>query len=167
MAKLRALVVVLGDQLELEAAAFDGFDAGVDAVWMAEVADEASRVWSGKPRTALFLAAMRHFALALQAAGRRLHYTRLDAADNGGSLEAQLHIDIERLRPARLVMTAAGDWRVLQAIKVVAKANHLPLDIREDRHFFCSVSEFAAHAQGRKPLRMEYFYASSAGVMAC
>jgi len=34
--KLRNLVIVLGDQLDLEAAAFDGFDARRDAVWMAE-----------------------------------------------------------------------------------------------------------------------------------
>ncbi|MGB7905680.1 MAG: cryptochrome/photolyase family protein [Steroidobacteraceae bacterium] len=149
---------MLGDQLDLDAAAFDGFDAGFDAVWMAEVAEESTQVWSSKPRTALFLAAMRHFALALQAAGRPLHYTRLDATGNDGSLGAQLQADIERLRPARLVMTIPGDWRVLQAIKAVAEANGLPLDVREDRHFFCSVPEFAAHTKGRKSLRMEYFY---------
>ena len=131
---------------------------GVDAVWMAEVAEESTHVWSSKPRTVMFLAAMRHFALALQAAGRPLHYTRLDAPGNRGSLAAQLQADIQRLRPARLVMTAPGDWRVLQAIKAVAEANGLPLEIREDRHFFGSVREFAAHAKGRKSLRMEYFY---------
>ena len=155
---MRALIVVLGDQLDLDAAAFDGFDPGLDAVWMAEVAEESTHVWSSKPRTAMFLAAMRHFALALQAAGRPLHYTRLDAPHNRGNLGAQLQADIERLRPARVVMTAPGDWRVLQAIKAVAKANSLALDIREDRHFFTSVSEFATHAKGRKSLRMEYFY---------
>jgi deoxyribodipyrimidine photolyase-related protein len=69
-----------------------------------------------------------------------------------------LQADILRLRPARLVMTAPGDWRVLQAIRAVAEANNLPLDIREDRHFFASVREFAAHVKGRKTLRMEYFY---------
>jgi deoxyribodipyrimidine photolyase-related protein len=158
MSGLRTLVIVLGDQLDLEAAAFDGFEAELDAVWMAEVADESTHVWSSKPRTAMFLAAMRHFALALEATGHKLHYTRLDAPHNGGSLGAQLQADIERLQPARLVMTAPGDWRVLQAIKGVAQANGLPLDIREDRHFFCSVREFAAHAKGRKSLRMEYFY---------
>jgi deoxyribodipyrimidine photolyase-related protein len=158
VAKLRNLIVVLGDQLDLDVSAFDGFDAGVDAVWMAEVDEESTRVWSSKPRTVLFVAAMRHFALALQAAGRRLHYTRLDAAANAGSLQAQLQADILRLGPTRLVMTAPGDCRVLQAIKAVAEANGLPLDIREDRHFYCSVPEFAAHARGRRSLRMEYFY---------
>ncbi len=158
MAELRSLVLVLGDQLDLEAAAFDGFDAECDAVWMAEVAEESTHVTSGRPRIALFLAAMRHFALALQAAGLPLHYTRLDEPGNRGSLAAQLQADIRRLRPSRLVMTAPGDWRVLQALKGVAEACALPLDIREDRHFYTSVREFAAHARGRKGLRMEYFY---------
>lgn len=158
MAELRTLIIVLGDQLDLDAAAFDGFDPGFDAVWMAEVAEESTHVSSSKPRTAMFLAAMRHFALELQAAGHPLHYMYLDAPDNAGSLGLQLQTDIERLRPARLVMTAPGDWRVLQMIKGVAEAAALPLEIREDRHFFVSVREFAAHAKGRKSLRMEYFY---------
>jgi len=160
VAELRHLVIVLGDQLDLEAAAFDGFEAAQDAVWMAEVAEESTHVWSSKPRTVMFLAAMRHFAQALcaHAAGRPLHYTRLEDAANHGSLQAQLQADITRLRPTGLVMTAPGDWRVLQAIKRLAQAHGLPLDIREDRHFYCSVRDFAAHARGRKSLRMEYFY---------
>jgi deoxyribodipyrimidine photolyase-related protein len=125
---------------------------------MAEVAEEATHVWSSKPRIVMFLAAMRHFALELRAAGRPLHYTRLDDPGNRGSLCAQLHSDLLRLRPARLVMTAPGDWRVLQAIKALAQANDLPLDIHEDRHFFGSIAGFAEHAKGRKSLRMEYFY---------
>ncbi|MEZ5740061.1 MAG: cryptochrome/photolyase family protein [Burkholderiaceae bacterium] len=155
---LRTLVLVLGEQLNLDASAFDDFDARFDAVWMAEVAEESTHVWSGKPRIAMFLAAMRHFAQALQAAGRPLHYTRLTATGPDGSLDAQLQADIERLRPARLVVTTPGDWRVLQQIKTVAQANRLPLEVREDRHFFVSIPEFAAHAKGRKTLRMEYFY---------
>ena len=158
MAELRSLIVVLGDQLDLDAAAFDGFDAATDAVWMAEVAQESTHVWSSKPRIAIFLAAMRHFALALEGAGRPLHYTRMEAPGNRGSLAAQLQADIARLKPARLVMTAPGDWRVLEAIKALAEANTLPLDIHEDRHFFSTIREFAAHAKGRKSLRMEYFY---------
>ena len=155
---LRQLVLVLGDQLDAEAAAFDGFDSGTDAVWMAEVADESTHVWSSQPRTALFLAAMRHFAAQLHLAGRPLHYTRLDDAGNAGNLATQLALDIGRLRPQALVMTAPGDWRVLKALRKVAAEAGLPLDVREDRHFFCSVREFAAHAKGRRQLRLEFFY---------
>jgi deoxyribodipyrimidine photolyase-related protein len=158
VAELRSLVLVLGDQLDLESSAFDGFEPQVDAVWMAEVAEESTHVQSSRPRTVMFLAAMRHFALALQAADLPLHYSRLGAPGNRGSLAAQLRSDIERLRPARLVMTAPGDWRVLRALEAVAEACAVPLEIREDRHFFVSAREFAAHARGRKSLRMEYFY---------
>jgi deoxyribodipyrimidine photolyase-related protein len=158
MAELRTLVIVLGDQLDLEASAFDDFDAARDAVWMAEVAQESTHVWSSQPRTALFLSAMRHFREDLREAGRPLHYIALDDAGNRGSLATQLAADIERLNPQRLAVTAPGDWRVLQALRGVAEACCLPLDIREDRHFFCSVREFAAHARGRRSLRLEYFY---------
>ena len=58
MAELRSLIIVLGDQLDLDASAFDGFDAAVDAVWMAEVAEESTHVWSSQQRTVLFLSAM-------------------------------------------------------------------------------------------------------------
>jgi len=45
---LRHLVVVLGDQLDERSAALDGFDPQGDAVWIAEVADEARHVWSNE-----------------------------------------------------------------------------------------------------------------------
>ncbi|WP_295853407.1 cryptochrome/photolyase family protein [uncultured Xylophilus sp.] len=156
--RIRHLVLVLGDQLDLQAAAFDGFDSTQDAVWMAEVAEESTQVWSAKPRIAIFLAAMRHFAAALQAAGRPLHYRRLDDEDNRGRLADELGATIGRLRPAGLVMTAPGDWRVLQALRAVAEAHGLPLEVRPDRHFFATVQQFAEHARGRTTVRMEFFY---------
>jgi len=158
MTRVRTLVIVLGDQLDLDAAAFDGFDPAQDAVWMAEADEESTHVWSSKQRIAIFLAAMRHFAQALRAAGRPLHYTRLDDAGNRGSLAAELQAALERLSPQRVVMTAPGDWRVWQALKAVVEQAGLTLEICEDRHFFCTVREFAAHAKGRKSLRLEYFY---------
>ncbi|MFN3462367.1 MAG: cryptochrome/photolyase family protein, partial [Oceanibaculum sp.] len=56
---IRHLVMVLGDQLNHDSSAFDGFDPARDVVWMAEVAEESTHVWSAKPRIAIFLSAMR------------------------------------------------------------------------------------------------------------
>ena len=158
---VRTLVLVLGDQLDLAATAFDGFDAAQDAVWMAEAAEESTHVWSSKQRTALFLSAMRHFAQALREAGRPLHYRQMDdarASDSELSLAAQLQSDLAALQPQRVVMTAPGDWRVLQQLKDVVEAAGLTLDLCDDRHFFTTVRDFAAHAKGRKSLRLEFFY---------
>ena len=157
-APLRHLVLVLGDQLDADAAAFDGFDPAQDAVWMAEVAEESTHVPSSQMRTAFFLSAMRHFAAGLRARGRPLHYRALDDAGNRGTLAAELRQAVAALRPQALVMTAPGDWRVLAALREAAAAEGLALDVREDRHFLATVREFRAHAQGRKQLRMEFFY---------
>ncbi len=158
MPALRSLVIVLGDQLDLHAAAFDGFDPQQDAVWMAEVAEESTHVWSTQQRTAVFLSAMRHFAVALAQCGRPLHYTRLDAAGNLGTLGAELRRAIGSLRPQRLVLTAPGDWRVWQALRAVAASEGLPLEVRIDRHFYTTVRAFADHARRHPSLRMEFFY---------
>jgi deoxyribodipyrimidine photolyase-related protein len=158
MAEVRALVLVLGDQLDRQSSAFDGFDAKRDVVWMAEVADESTHVWSAKQRIAVFLAAMRHFAELLRADEWRVDYTRLGDAAEPRALADELQRAIERLEPRRLVMCAPGDWRVYRSIRAVAEQARLPLDVRDDRHFFCTVRDFADHAKGRKSLRLEYFY---------
>ena len=127
MTPLRTLVVVLGDQLDLDAAAFDGFDPAQDAAWMVEASEESTHVWSSKQRTALFLSAMRHFAQALHSAGRPLHYTRLDDPRNGGSLAGELQAALARVIPQRVVMTAPGDWRVWQSLKAVVEGAGLEI----------------------------------------
>ena len=157
-APVRHLVIVLGDQLDINATALDGFDPAHDCIWMAEVAQESEHVWSAKQRTTVFLSAMRHFADALRAQSWPLHYVTLDAPDNVGTLAGELAKAIATFRPQTLVMTAPGDWRVLQDLRSAALAAQVPLDLRDDLHFFSTVRDFAAHAKGRKQLRLEYWY---------
>jgi len=155
---LRHLVLVLGDQLDHDSTAFDGFDPAQDRVWMAEVAEESTHVWSSKQRIAIFLSAMRHFAAELRERGLPLSHTRLDDAGNTGTLAGELQRAIADLRPQDLILTAPGDWRLLQALRSVAAQAGLPLEVRDDTHFFSTVRDFAAHAKGRKQLRLEYWY---------
>jgi len=156
--KVRNLVIVLGDQLDAESSALQDFDATQDMVWMAEVAEESTHVWSAKQRIAVFLSAMRHFADHLRKQGLPVVYTRLDATDNRGTLALELIKTITQLHPTSLILTAPGDWRVLQSLRSVAVEHRLPLDLRDDTHFFSTVRDFAAHAKGRKQLRLEYWY---------
>jgi len=156
--RVRTLVLVLGDQLDASAAVFDDFDPKCDALWMAEVAEESEHVWSSKPRIALFLAAMRHFRDAQRALGRTVHYIELESPGNTHALASELARAVTQLQPARLVMTEAGEWRLQEAITEAAKAAGRPLEVRDDRHFYCRRADFAAHAAGRKSLRMEFFY---------
>jgi deoxyribodipyrimidine photolyase-related protein len=155
---LRHLVLILGDQLDEEASGLRDFDPKRDAIWMAEVDEESTHVTSSKQRTTVFLSAMRHFAARLKARDWSVIYTALDAQNNSGTLAGELDMAILKTQPEQLVMTAPGDWRVLQSLRAVARKHDLNLEIRDDTHFFSTVREFAEHAQGRKQLRLEYFY---------
>lgn len=112
----RHLVVVLGDQLDPESSAFDGFDPGRDRVWMAEVAGEATHVWSHRARIAVFLSAMRHFRDTLQDRGRQVEYLTLDAHPYAGLAEA-LTASVDALAPERVVMAEPDDHRVREDLR--------------------------------------------------
>jgi deoxyribodipyrimidine photolyase-related protein len=159
-AVLRHLVVVLGDQLDRDSAAFDGFDPAQDRVWMCEASEESTLTWSSQQRTVLFLSAMRHFAQGLRDAGWPLSYRALDDEGTATPSLASALVAALATEPAQaVVLVEPGEWRLREALRAaVASVPGVRLDWREDRHFLCSRAEFAAHARGRKQLRMEYFY---------
>lgn len=155
---LRNLVVVLGDQLDPDSAAFDGFDPQVDAVWMGEVGSESTHVWSHKARIAMFLAAMRHFRDSLLARRWRVFYQLIDDPGAAQTFDGALRTAVVALRPRSLVMAEPGEWRVRAVFERFAAEAGIPLDVRPDRHFLCSADQFARHTGSRKQLRLEYFY---------
>ncbi len=150
MRETRNLVVVLGDQLDPESAAFDGYDPELDRVFMAEVAAQGEQVWSHKARIALFLAAMRHFRDELRARGCDVAYVELAES----TLGAELSKAVDRLRPGRVVVVEPGEWRVSEELLRAVPG----LEILPDRHFLCSTAEFRKWVKGRRQLRMEFFY---------
>ncbi len=158
---VRHLILVLGDQLDRQSQALAGFDPVVDAVWMAEVQEEATYVWSHKLRLAYFFSAMRHFREELRAQGKTVHYHALDpdpTRDLGKFFGAILARDLQRLQPQKLILVRPGDYRVLRVLQETATASGVPLELRPDGHFFCSVREFQDYAAGRGTLRLEHFY---------
>lgn len=154
---LRRLVVILGDQLDPRAVSLSGFDPGNDALWMAEVEAESTKVWSHKARIAFFLAAMRRFARAAQARGLRVVYRAL-GTHRHSTLGEALAADLRLLRPQRVVLGEVGEWGVREALLEALRASGIPFEEREEGHFLCSRAEFADYARGRRVLRMETFY---------
>ena len=155
---IRHLVIILGDQLSHDASALVDFDPAHDVVWMAEAMQESTHVPSSKQRIAVFLSAMRHFAQTLRDKRWRVDYTALDQVGHTGTLQGELARAMATWQPAQLVMTAPGDWRVLQALQATANAQKKVLSVRDDTSFFTTVRDFSAHIKGRKQLRMEYWY---------
>ena len=124
---------------------------------MAEVAAESTHVPSHQARSALFLAAMRHFRDQLAGRGLTVDYRELGAHPER-TLGAALGADLARLRPGRVVMAQAGEWRVAEEIRATVRSSGVPLELRPDAHFFIEPGEFTDWARGRRELRLEHFY---------
>ena len=152
------LILVLGDQLSHNLAALRTGAAGVDRVLMVEVQEEATYVRHHKKKIAFLFSAMRHFAEELRAAGWSVEYVRLDDPDNRHSFTDEVARAISREKPDRIVVTEPGEWRVRAAMDQWQETLNCPVDILEDDRFIATHAEFEDWADGRKQLRMEYFY---------
>ena len=152
------LRIVLGDQCSRNLSALEDLDPTCDVVLMAEVMAECTYVKHHKKKIVLVLSAMRHFARALEARGIAVDYIRLDDPANTQSLRGELLRAVERHRPARVVATECGEWRLEQDMLGWHEAAGLEVEIRDDTRFLCRRREFRAWAAGHKGLRMEFFY---------
>ena len=70
------LILILGDQLDLQSSALRDINPKADQIIMIETANEAQYVWTHKAKIALFLSAMRHFAVELEKQGYPLTYIK-------------------------------------------------------------------------------------------
>ena len=154
MSKPKKLVLILGDQLDLQSAALKGFNFETDQVLMVESVPEAQFVWSHQAKIALFLSAMRHFAQSL----RELNYPICYIENSPLSIVEALKETLLANKITHLVCVEPGEWRLKQELEALAKTLNLQFDLREDEHFFCSHQEFRAWAADKKELRLEYFY---------
>ena len=151
---VKRLILVLGDQLSAGLTSLCEADKGSDFVVMAEVAAEAEYVRHHPKKIALIFAAMRKFAAALRADGWDVRYTQLDDTENAGSIVGELLRRAQETGARVVVATEPGEWRLIEALR------DAPLDVTllSDDRFISSHAEFEAWADGRKALRMEYFY---------
>ncbi len=158
MSRVRNLILVLGDQLTPRLSSLVGADPARDLVLMAELHDEATSVRHHKKKIAFIFSAMRHFAEELRAGGWSVDYVTLGSAENQTGFTGQLAHAVAQHRPERIVVTEASEWRVAQEIEGWRTRFSIPVNVLPDRRFLCSPDAFRGWAEGRKQLRMEYFY---------
>jgi len=155
---MKTLRLVLGDQLSRDLPSLTDLDPDKDLVLMAEVMSEVTYVKHHKRKIAYLFSAMRHFAESLGKDGIAVRYRRLDDADNAGSLAGEVAAAIAVFAPDRIVVSAPGEYRLADEMAGWQARFGLAVDIRADTRFLCSLGDFAEWAEGRKSLRMEFFY---------
>ena len=152
------LVLVLGDQLDLNSSLLTKLDPRTDVIWMAEAIGEAVHVWCHKYRVILFLSAMRHFRDSMRQKGWTVDYQELVPQEQLRTLGDKLEESLHRLRPRQVLLIEPGEYRVKQEIARVLSKWGVTHEFLEDPHFLVSTNAFKAYADGRSGLRMEYFY---------
>ncbi|WP_284125989.1 cryptochrome/photolyase family protein [Parerythrobacter aestuarii] len=152
------LVPILGDQQTRALASIRGRAKDDTVILMMEVWDEATYVKHHQQKIALIFSAMRHFAAELEDAGWTVDYVKLTDEDNSGSFTGEVARAIDRHSPRAVHVVEAGEWRVQQAIEEWPDKFDCEIHILPDDRFLCSKSEFNDWAEGRKTLRMEFFY---------
>lgn len=155
---MSTLRLILGDQLSTSISSLSDCDPSQDIVLMCEVWDEATYVKHHKKKIAFVFSAMRHFAEDLRQDGLSVHYTKLDDAESSGALFGEVQRMIETHAIDRLVVTFPGEYRLLRDMQSWQDQLGLPVEIRPDDRFLCQPDEFESWAEGRKQLRMEFFY---------
>jgi deoxyribodipyrimidine photolyase-related protein len=156
--KLNTLVVVFGDQLSTKTSSLRQCDKANTMILMVEVSQEATYIPHHKKKIAFIFSAMRHFAEELRSDGWRVDYVELEDATNTGNFDGEIRRAIERHNCSQLVITEPSEWRVLQTVKTLAAEISQPTNILPDDRFIASHDDFSQWAEGRKQLRMEYFY---------
>ena len=152
------LRLVLGDQLTRDLSSLADLDPATDVVLMAEVIEEVTYVRHHKRKVAFLFSAMRHFADALRAEGIQVDYVRLDDPANSGSFGGEVARAVSRHEMRQLIVTEPGEYRVLAAMRDWQDQYDIAVEIRNDDRFMCPPERFADWADGRKQLRMDFFY---------
>lgn len=152
------LCLILGDQLSPTLSSLVDLDPQNDLLLMCEVHSEATYVKHHKKKIAFIFSAMRHFAEELSGEGYNIHYVRYDDPNNTGSLIGEVGRIITQNAITEVVITAPAEHRLQTEMAVWSVELKLPVTIKEDDRFLCTPTEFATWAEGRKQLRMEYFY---------
>lgn len=151
--------LILGDQLSLSLASLRVLDSTQDKLIMAEVMEEATYVAHHPQKIALIFSAMRHFCATLRAQGWQVDYLAFDPTRSAHSLLDVVQATVSEVNPTALVLTQCGEYRLQGAMdRQWSKSLGIPVEIYGDDRFFCTTSKFADWADGRKQLRMEYFY---------
>ena len=131
------------DQCSRGLASLRDLNAARDVVLLAEVTEERTYVRHHKQKIVLVLSAMRHFAGELEARGVRVDYVRLDDPANTGSFGAASSPAPRRGMRRTASSAPCPANGASGTCGMVAAASGIPVEIRDDDRFFCTLGCFA------------------------
>jgi deoxyribodipyrimidine photolyase-related protein len=129
-----------------------------DIIILIENKTDFTRVRHHKKKIAFWISVMRHFADELRGKGYRIHYLKIDDHNNPHDLTKTL-LDLGKSLSANsIVITEPTDYIHQQEIHALKSKTSIPIVIKKDNRFLSDADFFSTWAQGKKQLRMEFFY---------
>ncbi|MEE4296742.1 MAG: cryptochrome/photolyase family protein [Wenzhouxiangella sp.] len=152
------LGLILGDQLNANHAVLQALNPECDRLLMGELAAEAAYVNHHGQKIALIFSAMRHHAQDLAEAGWSLTYHFFDPESPIRTFSDLVQHDLKQGDIDEIVLSWPGEWRVLDEMRSWEKSLGVTVTVLPDTRFLNPLEEFERWAEGRKQLRMEFFY---------
>ena len=155
---MATLILVLGDQLCETLPAIAEAVKSKDTILMAEVREEATYVKHHKKKIVFLFSAMRHFAKSLRDDNFNVNYVKYTDRNNKGGLLAQVKHQLSENGYDAVKVTMPGEYRLLKSMEQWENELGVPVTICDDNRFLSTPKEFTDWAEGKKQLRMEFFY---------
>ena len=153
----RTLRLLLGDQLNHEHSWFD--ECSDEVVYLlAECRSETDYTRHHIQKVVAFFLGMRHFAAHLRACGHRVHYLKLDDAENKQSIPDNLAAIAEVYGAKRVEYQLPDEWRLDEALRSFGEGQPYPVQATDTEHFLTSREDLAEFFAGKRRYTMEYFY---------
>ena len=150
--------IIFPDQLSKSISSLEGLDKTTDIVLMFEYIQDLNSISHHPKKLAFIFSAMRHFANELHEDGINICYIEFDELGNEDSFLNKIKQLVTKISPSSIVVTKPSEFRLLQLINSLKTSSDINIDILEDTRFLCSDSDFKTWANGKKQLRMEFFY---------
>ena len=96
--------------------------------------------------------------MELDRLGFKINYLKLDNPDNENSYTSEIMKLIDNKGIDKVIVTEPSTYDEMESIQHWQKTIETDVEIRKNDLFFCGIDEFEAWAEGRKELRLEFFY---------
>jgi len=123
-----------------------------------ETFQDTSDVQHHKKKLTFLLSARRRFSEQLKAKGIIVHYVKLDDPKNTQTIIGEVLRACKIFLSTQIFVTSPSNFKLLKEIKSWSNEFGLLVTLKDDNRFLSQPSDFEKWAEGKKQLRLEFFY---------
>ena len=155
---MRNLCLIFPDQLNHEISSLEDFDQNLDEILICEFKKDFDNVNHHKKKIVYQISCMRHFNLEMVEMGYTVNYIKLNDPNNKSNHIAEILTLVKEKDFKKIILTEPSTYDEVESIKKWQEIIGINIEVRKNNLFICDKKEFELWAEGRKELRLEFFY---------